>query len=217
MGANGQNGRMVIDELQKKQLVPIAGVRREETAKEFSDRGIASVVIDLINDRVEDIKAKLPENIEAIIFTAGAAQNRPQDAVWLDLDGAVKLMTAAKAKGIKHFIMESAAGAESRDTWSVFDIPIYYLAKYYAEEALIHSGLNYTVVRPAILTNETGTNHVGLIQGDNRVSRADVAAVMVQAVLDKELLNQRFDLYNGVIPITEVGVQLENIESRSTD
>lgn len=217
MGANGQNGRLVIDELHRQKLVPIAGIHREETAKKFSTEGVATVKIDLINDSVEEIQMKLPDGIEAIIFAAGAAQNRPQDAVWLDLDGAVKLMEAAKARGIKHFIMESAAGAEARNTWSVFDIPIYYLAKYYAEKELIRSGLNYTVIRPAILTNEEGTGRVGIAQGDNRVRRADVAALLVRALTDKTLLNRRFNLYNGDIPIAEVGAKLENFEGCEID
>ena len=57
------------------------------------------------------------------------------------------------------------------------------------EQLLRQSGVGYTVVRPGGLTNAKGGEHLVIAeQGDNgsagRISRADVAAICVEAVLN---------------------------------
>ena len=66
----------------------------------------------------------------------------------------------------------------------------YMLAPRYAGEQLLRqSGVSYTVVRPGGLTNAKGGEHLVIAeQGDKgspgRISRADVAAVCVEAVVN---------------------------------
>lgn len=66
----------------------------------------------------------------------------------------------------------------------------YMLAPPHAGEQLLRqSGVSYTVVRPGGLTNAKGREHLVIAeQGDKgsagRISRADVAAVCVEAVLN---------------------------------
>jgi uncharacterized protein YbjT (DUF2867 family) len=68
------------------------------------------------------------------------------------------------------------------------------------EDAVRKSGLPYTVVRPGRLTNAPGGREgIRLGQGDagyGSVSRADVAAVCVQALLHPAAIGLTFGVYN---------------------
>lgn len=70
-----------------------------------------------------------------------------------------------------------------------------------AERALRASGLPYTIVRPAWLTDEpAGRQGVRLEQGDTgegEVSRADVAEACAQAFFAPASRGKTFELYNG--------------------
>ncbi|WP_268913587.1 NAD(P)-binding oxidoreductase [Lentilactobacillus sp. SPB1-3] len=108
-------------------------------------------------------------------------------------------------QNIDRYVMESATGAESRSTWDVYDTPSYYVTKYYAEEILKKSGLKYTVIRPAILSDGDETNTIS-IDGNGHndvVFRADVAAVVVKCLHDTRAFNQGFNLYGGTTSIDE--------------
>jgi len=125
--------------------------------------------------------------------------------MWIDLDGAVKVMQAAIKNHIEKFIMISAAGAEDRATWSIYDIPQYYIAKYYAEQYLKTSGLIYTVIRPAILTDDKAKKEVDLINNNNpRITRQDVALVTVEALKNEKFNNKSFNLYAGTTKISDI-------------
>ncbi len=68
------------------------------------------------------------------------------------------------------------------------------------EQALRDSGLAYTIVRPAWLTDEpAGRSGLRFEQGDTgdgQVARADVAAVAVQALRTPQAVGRTFELYN---------------------
>ena len=70
-----------------------------------------------------------------------------------------------------------------------------------AERALRASGLPYTIVRPAWLTDApAGQQAVRFEQGDTgegEVSRADVAEACVQALRDEAAHGRTFELYNA--------------------
>lgn len=133
IGATGRTGLAIVDALKSTEITPVAGVRSHQKAEILSDKKIETLYIDVENMTVNEIANQLT-NIDSIVFASGASQSHPERAMWIDLDGAVKTMQAAKQTGIKKFIMISAAGAEDRATWDIYDIPDYYIAKYYAEQ-----------------------------------------------------------------------------------
>ncbi len=63
------------------------------------------------------------------------------------------------------------------------------------ENLLEKSGLNWTIVRPVILTNSRKTgiySTVNLnIQGFPKISRADVADLMIKSIDDKNYYNKK--------------------------
>jgi uncharacterized protein YbjT (DUF2867 family) len=122
----------------------------------------------------------------------------------MDRDGAVKLIDAAKASGIRRYVMVSAMGAANPPSGDeVFEV--YLQAKADADRAVAASGLDYTIVRPGRLTNDPGTGQVEAAESVKRgeVSREDVAAVIVQALDSDDAVGKTFELVGGSTPIRE--------------
>lgn len=203
-GANGQIGKQLVDKLKNSgEHKPVAMVRKQEQADSYAEAGVETVLANL-EDPV-DVLTEAVKGHDAIVFTAGSGGSTGDDKTLLiDLDGAVKVMEAAEAAGIKRFVMVSALQANNRGNWNEKLKP-YYVAKHYADRALIQSNLTYTIVRPGGLLNEPGTGKVSLGKKLERgsVPREDVASVILAALSEEKTFNKAFDLVSGDTPIEE--------------
>ncbi|CAG9619950.1 SDR family oxidoreductase [Sutcliffiella rhizosphaerae] len=203
VGANGQIGKQLVRLLKESGHTPIAMVRKQEQVDEFSKEGIESVLADLegpVSDLVEAFKGS-----EAIVFTAGSGGSTGLDKTLLiDLDGAVKTIEAAEHIGVKRYVMVSALQANNREKWNK-DIRPYYVAKHYADEMLIASDLDYTIVRPGGLLNESGTGKVKVAENVEKgsIPREDVAKVLLEILDAANTYRKSFDLISGEKPIKE--------------
>jgi uncharacterized protein YbjT (DUF2867 family) len=160
------------------------------------------VVCDL--EREDDI-SRCVEGADAVVFAAGAGPGSgPERKKTVDLGRAVKLIDAAKANGIARYVIVSSIGADHPERASGARRP-YIEAKAEADERLVASGLDHTIVRPGGLTDEPGTGRIraGADIGSGRISRDDVAATLL-AVLDADnAIGKAFDLVEGDTPIEE--------------
>lgn len=207
VGANGQIGRHLVELLNESpDHTPIAFVRKEDQINHFKSQGIEARLNNLENS-VQEISQAM-EDIDSVVFTAGSGGSTGADKTLLiDLDGAVKVMEAAKLKGIKRFVLVSALGADDRSKWNE-EIKSYYVAKHFADQWLTSSDLNYTILRPGILKNEDSRKTVQIAPSiertdDYSIPRVDVARVIL-AILDKEeTYRQAFDLISGDQDISE--------------
>lgn len=211
VGANGQIGKHLITILKESNKhTPIAFVRKEEQQKEFEKDGVEARLGNL-EDTVDSIKEQL-DDVEAIVYTAGSGGSTGYDKTLLiDLDGAVKVIEAAKEKEIDRFLIVSAMQANKRENWNK-EMKPYYVAKHYADRMLEESGLTFTIVRPGGLLNDAGTGKVDLSsndQGEPRtISREDVAKVVFHSIENENTFNKGFDLASGEIEIEEALNQL---------
>jgi len=133
------------------------------------------------------------------VFAAGAGPGSgPERKETMDYGGAVKLMAAAEANGIGRYVMVSSIGAdparEGDDTFGV-----YLRAKGRADAELEESGLEYTIVRPARLTDDPGTGQVELAERAERgsISRDDVAAVIAALLREPGTARRTLTLTSG--------------------
>ncbi len=204
VGANGQIGRLLVDLLQDSEAYTVrAMVRKNEQVEFFKSKGVETVVASLV-DGVDQV-AKAIRGCDAVVFTAGSGGQTGYDQTLLiDLDGAVKTVEAAEQVNVNRFVMVSALGANTRDNWNEKLRP-YYVAKHYADRALVQSGLNYTIVRPGGLLKEDGTGKVTVGSRLDRgsVTRADVAKVVMESLSEENTFNKGFDLVNGKTPVHE--------------
>ena len=180
-------------------------IRNPAHSDDVRSDGAEPVVCDLESASVADI-AKAIEGADAVVFAAGAGPGSGSERKeTMDYGGAAKLIEAAKLGGIPRYVMVSSMGADpdhaGEDTFSV-----YQRAKGKADAELQASGLEYTIVRPGMLTDDPGTGRVRVSTelGDRgEVPRDDVAAV-IAAVLDApNTIGVTFELFSGDLSVAE--------------
>lgn len=154
-------------------------IRNPDHADDLRADGTEPVEIDLESAST----AALAESIggaDAVVFAAGAGPGSGAERkLTVDRDGAVKLLDAAVSAGVTRYVIVSSVGAENPpDDDDVFSV--YLRAKAEADAAIIESDRDWTVVRPGILTDDSGSGMVRVQAEPIRaeVTRDDVAAVL---------------------------------------
>lgn len=206
VGANGQIGKHLVtfmkdhDSLEAKAMI-----RNEEQAAFFENLGAETVVVDLEDD-IPAI-AKAAEGVDAVVFTAGSGAHTGKDkTIMVDLDGAVKTIEAAKSVGVKRFIMISSFDTRRQ---AIQEAPAsfapYVAAKFYADEWLRRTDLDYTIIHPGLLTNNEGTGKVEAAEevGRNEIPREDVAKVILASLENKNTIRKEFQIVKGNTPIQQ--------------
>jgi uncharacterized protein YbjT (DUF2867 family) len=207
IGANGQIGKQLIGMMALAKMPALAMIRSAEQALDMEKLGAETVIADL--------EQPLPDaafaDCDKVVFTAGSGGKTGADkTILIDLWAAVKAVDMAKKHNIKQFVMVSArdAGDPEHGTEA---IKHYNICKHFADKHLLESGVPYTILRPGRLTNEAAT---GLIttqrpanQDEQVITRADVAACVLQCLDHSEAINQVDELYNGSMPITEAFIK----------
>jgi uncharacterized protein YbjT (DUF2867 family) len=82
----------------------------------------------------------------------------------------------------------------------------YLEAKAEADQYLMASGLEYTVVRPGSLTDDPGTGRVHLstdLGSRGKVPRDDVAAVIAQVLDAPNTIGVTFEVFSGDVTVAE--------------
>jgi uncharacterized protein YbjT (DUF2867 family) len=152
-----------------------------------------------------DSLAEFVEGADAVVFAAGAGPGSgPERKRTVDLGGAVKLLDAAQATGARRYLMVSSIGAGDPSSASGPMRP-YIEAKAEADAALSASDLDWTIVRPGMLTDEPGTGLVWVGEEERRaaVTRDDVAAVLAGCLDEPRTVRRTFVLLQGETPIAE--------------
>ena len=178
-------------------------IRDPEQADDLLACGMEPVLCDLEGD---DDVAEAVRDADAIVFAAGAgAGSGPERKRTVDLGGALKLIDAARADGIRRYLMLSSMGADDPPAQGGDIFGEYLRAKAEADRALLDSGLDGTVVRPGMLTDDpaTGRVRIGSSVGRAEVSRADVAAVLAASLSADNTIGKTFELIAGDTPVDE--------------
>jgi uncharacterized protein YbjT (DUF2867 family) len=207
IGAHGKIGQILSNQLSEStQFHPTAFIRKESQKSDFNNESLDFEVGNL-EESVSDLTRKF-DGYDAIIFTAGSGGSTGADkTLSIDLDGAVRTMEAANAAGIKRYVMVSAAGADDRSFWDKAEMKPYYVAKHYADEMLRNSDLNYTILRPVMLTDDEGTGNIQCaetMEGLNEeISRADVAKAIEEVLNREETFGKTIEMSEGRQSIEE--------------
>jgi uncharacterized protein YbjT (DUF2867 family) len=177
-------------------------IRRPEQEDDLRGVGVEPVVCDMEAgcDLVEAIAGT-----DAVVFAAGAGPGSGADRKWtVDYAGAAKLVVAARAAGVRRYVIVSSIGTREPPAGDeVFSI--YLRAKARADEEVRASGLDWTVVRPGSLTDDPGTGRVHAAERVDRgeIPREDVAAALLAVLDDPGSVGVTFELVGGETPIPE--------------
>jgi nucleoside-diphosphate-sugar epimerase len=200
VGANGQVARQFADFVQKDDAIEeVAMIRNTDQKPFFEERGIETVHLDLVKDSIEDI-AQAMKGSDAVLFSAGAGGSGYDQTILIDLDGAIKAMTAAEQAGIQRFIMVSTFRTGREEMAKDNSLQIYTIAKNYADEWLKNRiALDWTIVHPGILVNTDGTNQikVGNNFDINEIPRQDVARTLIEVLKNDNTIKKEFEVLAG--------------------
>jgi len=180
-------------------------IRSVEQADDLRAAGVEPVVCDLEQAGGEEVAVAV-RGAEAVVFAAGAGPGSGAERKrTMDLDGAVKLIEAARAEGVDRYLMVSAMGAASPPASGGEVFGEYLRAKAGADRALAASGLDFTIVRPGGLSDDPGTGRVAIADSLERgqIPRADVAAVLAAVLRAPNEVGKTFELVSGETPIEE--------------
>ena len=177
-------------------------IRSAAQAPALEAVGAVPVVLDLERDDITPAAA----GVDAVVFSAGAGPGSGAERKRsVDLGGALKLIDAARANGVRRYVMVSSIGAGDPPPGTEGMAP-YLQVKAEADRALAESGLDHTIVRPGRLTDEEGTGaiHIGREGAPTgSVARDDVAATLLAVLSSPSTIGTTFELFAGETPIPE--------------
>jgi uncharacterized protein YbjT (DUF2867 family) len=175
-------------------------IRNPDHVADIEAAGGEAVVCDLETATIEELGDALA-GADAAVFAAGAGPGSgARRKETMDHGGAVKLIAAAPARGVRRFVMVSSRGADPDA--DVGDMAPYLRAKGRADAELAASGLDHTIVRPGRLTNDPGTGKVDLTgSATGPIPRDDVAAVLAAVLRERAGVGQTFEVVSGDVPI----------------
>ena len=176
-------------------------IRNPDHADDVRDHGGIPVVADIETCSVAEL-AEAYGDADVVVFAAGVGPGSGKFRKYtVDLAGSIKAQQAAIDRGITHFVQISFLGAgyiTPAGTDEVFTA--YWDAKREADNALRNSGLEWTIIKPARLTDGTPTGMVHTSINDEpdagkSISRADVAGFTMNMILAGELSTGEIDLF----------------------
>ena len=179
-------------------------VRDEARARALFGERVAYVVGDV--EKPETLRAAV-QGATYVASALGAAPRREpnNDGERIDYRGVEALANAARAGGVRHFVLVSSMGITQPDHFlnKMFNNQLVWKGK--GEAALRASGVPYTIVRPGNLRDDPGAQQgLKTLQGDprmqGRISRADVATVCIAALGRKSAQGKTFELVNDGAP-----------------
>ncbi|GGH98947.1 SDR family oxidoreductase [Arthrobacter liuii] len=195
VGGTGRLGRAVVPLLRAagQQVRIMARGKSQAFAQKMGD-GVELLRGDLGSDA--DCRQAVAGCTEVVLAASGFGIKDSTPAA-VDRDGAIRLVRAAAAAGVRHVVMMSMHGAAA-------DGPIDFLrCKAAAEDAVRSSGMDWTVVRIGALLEQRLENMTAPLTSKGKVpvfgsgsapvtytSVEDAAAVVVRALRDPALQNR---------------------------
>jgi uncharacterized protein YbjT (DUF2867 family) len=186
VGATGQTGRRIVEQLVKRQIPVRAMVRDRTRAQEILPAAAELVVGDTLEPST--LRTAIVDCTAIISATGAAPSFNPFGPYQVDYEGNKNLIDAAKIAQIQHFVMVSSlCTSQFFHPLNLFWLILVW--KQQAEHYLQRSGLAYTIVRPGGLKNTEEHPPIVMSGADTlfegSISRDQVAQVCIEALFQK--------------------------------
>lgn len=179
--------------------------RRPEQGQRLETHGIHATRGDLTRLDAPALAALL-HGTDVVVFTAGAGGEGGTGATTaIDGAGLTTAVEAARLAGTRRFLLVSVFP----EAWRTRDVPDtfehYIEVKKKADAELAASDLDWTILRPAALTDAPGTGRISLSPAlvHTDVTRDDVAATLAELVHTPQIHHRILELTQGPEPITD--------------
>ncbi|WP_327141721.1 SDR family oxidoreductase [Nocardia sp. NBC_01327] len=203
IGGHGQIALQLTRLLSERGNEVLAVIRNAAHTGDVEAVGGQPVVLDLEGPGADELVAAL-SGVDAVVFAAGAGPGSGVERKYtVDRDGSVRLAEAAEKAGVRRFVQISTMGAGKPAAGGDEQWVAYIDAKTQAENDLRARDLEWTILRPGRLTNESATGQVLLSESVSAgsVPRADVAAVLAELLITGSAAGRVLELISGDTPI----------------
>lgn len=191
-------------------------IRNPDHAEDLRADGVEPVVADVESSDGQQLAGAF-RGAGAAVFAAGAGPGSGRKRKWtVDHGAVVKTIDACRHAGIDRLVVVSSIGIdevpgpeeEGDDEAGVWNA--YKRAKAQADADVRASGLDYTIVRPGLLTDGEATGRVRLERHVERgpITRADVARVLLAVLDDPATSHRTFEAVGGLDGILEAVANL---------
>jgi len=202
IGGSGRTGKLIVEQAIAAGHQVVATIRNPRHMAELVKLGAETQLVDLDKSEFDTIVTAM-QGADAVVFAAGSAGGETSE---LDRTGTLRTVRAAEKAGVKRYLSVSAIGASTGlSTRSMNDeMTDYYKQKRAAAKHITGSSLDWTIVEPAELTDDKGTGKVTASLGkleEKPIARADVAAVVVAALADRQAIGKAIQLTGGTTPV----------------
>ncbi|CAM2147263.1 NAD-dependent dehydratase [Pararobbsia alpina] len=181
IGATGRTGWLVAEKLHASAMPFRALIRNASKSEAFARIGGSTFVANLD----DDFSAAF-EGMQAVIYAAGSAETEGAEQERLiDRDAVIRSTKYAKDYGVPRFVVISALLASAPEQGPEA-LRHYAQMKRESDDHVMHSGLDYLVVRPGPLSMDPGVGSLQLVSNSatsgTPVAREDVASLVVEAL-----------------------------------
>lgn len=206
VGGHGRIARLLHPMLVAAGHTPVALVRSEAYREALVSVGAEVALLDIERDDAASF-GRAFAGCDAVVFAAGGGPDGNKERKrTVDLEGSLKSIDGVRRAGIRRFVQVSAidvdrpVAADAGEVWQA-----YVEAKRDADVALRASDLDWTILRPGLLTDEPATGLVALGPDVARaaVPRADVAAVLAAVLDEPASIGHQWNLVSGDVPVTQ--------------
>jgi uncharacterized protein YbjT (DUF2867 family) len=203
-GATGNNGRVVLRQLAALGVHVRAMTRdvadaREEIGAQFEWVQADVTVPETLTAAMQGVNVVISAVATAMPFGSNRSER-------VDYDGTINLARAAKAAGATRFVIITSSVSGKKDHFLNYIGGNVLIWKGRAEEELMKSGLEYVVVGPTAMTDDPGgVQPIQIFSRDKyrsgmRITREDVATVVIAAAALPDAANRTFSVANGIGP-----------------
>ena len=204
-GGHGQIARLLGQRLSGEGHDVVGLIRTPEQADDLRAAGMEPTVISLEDASVDDV-AEVINGCDAVVFAAGGGPESGRARKWsVDLMGAVLLADAAEQAGVRRYVMVSSIGSDAPENVDAGVFQVYLYAKGGADADLRTRDLDWTIVRPGMLTDDAPTGQVTINPDQQRqpITRGDVAHTLAQVLTSGHAIRETFVVVNGATPVDE--------------
>lgn len=185
-------------------------IRNPDQSRDLEGDGMTPRVVSLEDADVDEV-ADAITGCDAVVFAAGGGPESGRARKWtVDLGGAVKLADAAEQAGVRRYVQVSSIGADQPESVDPGVFQVYLYAKGGADADLRTRDLDWTIVRPGMLTDDEPTGRVTVNPEVQRapISRADVAHTLAAVLEHDDAIGATFVVVNGDTPIDDAVASL---------
>jgi uncharacterized protein YbjT (DUF2867 family) len=148
-GGTGFVGPRVVHALRSRDLPVRALARKPERESKLRSWNVELVQGDMTDP--ESLKRAV-NGVDTVVHLVAIRQGKPEQFQRIMIEGTENLLDAAKAAGVKRFVLMSALGTNEETK----DLVPYYGAKWAEEQHVKASGLPYVIFRPSFIFGEGG-------------------------------------------------------------